>query len=265
MPLLTRKMPSFEGVAAGQTATMKMPIGLTYHKLLIAYSGVTLVQMNEIRLIANGKTIQRLPGGAVLDSMNKFDGRNAAGGILTLDFERYGLRTRAGSVLTAIGTGDRNDSRAISTLYLEIDIDGAAIGTTLSAKAIQSPPSPSNALKQIRVFGVDPAGAGDYEISDLPRLGLINRIFFKTAAIINSVKLRRDGYDVFERDTAENDSVQSDGIRVTQGGYWVMDFSEEGNGQDALEIASVQDLRFTLDMAGAGHIDVIVEYLAPLV
>ncbi len=104
MPLLTRKMPSWEGVAAGQTATVRLPIGNTYHKLLVPYSGVTLAQMDEIRVIANGKTIQRLIGGDVLDSMNQFDGRNAAGGILTIDFERFGLRTRAGSEFTVIGT-----------------------------------------------------------------------------------------------------------------------------------------------------------------
>jgi hypothetical protein len=265
MPLLTRKMPSWEGVAAGQTATVRLPIGNTYHKLLVPYSGVTLAQMDEIRIIANGKTIQRIIGGDVLDSMNQFDGRNAAAGILTIDFERFGLRTRAGSEFTVIGTGASGDAMPITTLAVEIDINAAAAAPVLTAaKAVQSAPQQSGVLKQVRAFGYDPAGAGDYEISDLPRLGLINRVFFKSAVVINSVKLARDGYTVFERTTAENAAVQNDGVRVTQANYWVMDFSEEGNGQDALAVAGVQDLRFTLDMAGAGHVDVIVEYLAPL-
>ena len=265
MPILTRKMPSWEGVAAGQTATCRLPIGMSYHKVLIPYAGVTLAQMNEIRVIANGKTIQRLVGGDMVDSMNQFDGRNAAGGVLTLDFERYGLRTRAGSEFTVIGTGKKDDKMPISTLSVEIDIDAAAAAPVLTApKALQSPARDSGVLKQVRVFGYDPAGAGDYEISDLPRLGLINRVFFKQTAGINSVKLERNGYTVFERATAENEAVQSDGVRVPQANYWSVDFSEEGNGQDALEVAGVQDLRFTLDMVGAGHVDVIVEYLAPL-
>jgi len=265
MPKLTRKMPSFEGVAAGQTATLRLPIGYSYHQVLIAYAGVTLAQMDEVRVIANGKTIQRLIGGDVLDSLNQFDGRNAAGGVLTVDFERFGLRTRAGSELTVCGTGAKDDELPISTLSIEIDINVAAAAPVLSAKAIQSGPRKSGVLKHIRVFGHDPSAAGEYEISDLPRLGLVNRVFFKSASTINSIKLQRDGFDVFDRDKAENEAVQADGVRVVQAGYYVVDFSEEGNGQDALEIASVHDLRFTLDMAASGHVDVIVEYLAPLV
>lgn len=261
--MLTRKMPSFEGVAAGQTATCRLPIGLTYHQILVNYSGVTLAQMDEIRLIANGKTIQRWIGGDVLDAVNQFDGRNAANGVLVLDLERYGLRTRAGVELTAIGTGDKKDPAPISTLYLEIDINAAATGPVLSAKAIQSGPRPSGPLKQVRVFGYDPAGSGSFEISDLPKLGPIGRVILKSGSV-NSLKIERDGYTVFERATAENEAVQKDGIRVPQAGYWVYDPSETGNGQDALEVAGVQDLRFTLDMAAAGHVDVIVEYLAGL-
>lgn len=264
MPKLTRKMPSFEGVAAGQTATLRLPIGFSYHKALIAYSGVTLAQMEEIRVVANGKTIQRHLTGAVLDAMNQFDGMAAASGVLTIDFERFGLRTRAGSELTVIGTGVKDDPMPISTLSIEIDIAAAAAAPVLSCKAIQSGPKPSGVIKQVRVFGHDPSAIGEYEIADLPRLGLINRVIFKSASTINSLKLERDGHVVFERDKAENEVVQADGVRVVQAGYYAIDFSEEGNGQDALDVSNVHDLRFTLDMAAAGHVDAIVEYLAPL-
>ena len=264
MTQVTRKMPSFEGVAAGQTATCRLPIGLTYNQLVIAYSGVTLAQMDEIRLIANGKTIQRWVGGSRIDVVNQFDGRNGAAGVLLLDMERYGLRTRAGSELTALGTGVKSkNGPTITTLSLEIDINAAAAAPVLSAKAVQSEPREAGVLKHVRTFGYDPAAAGEFEIADLPRLGMMNRIICASSDI-DSIRLQRDGYTVFERDTAENEAIQSDGVRVPQAGYWVIDFSEAGNGQDALNIAGVKDLRFTLDMAAAGHVDVIVEYLAPL-
>jgi hypothetical protein len=70
MPLLTKKMPSFEGVGAGQTATVRLPVGLRFHKLIVPYSGVTLAQMTEMRVIANGKVFQRLIGADVHDSVN---------------------------------------------------------------------------------------------------------------------------------------------------------------------------------------------------
>lgn len=264
MPLLTRKMPSWEGVAAGQTATIRLPVGLRFHKLITEYSGLTLADMDEIRVIANGKTIMRYNGGDVLDSINQFDGRAAANGVLTIDFERYGLRTRAGSELTVIDT-TREAADQISTLTVEMDINSAATAPVLRApKAIQSGAAggESRLLKHVRIFGYDPAGSGEYEISDLPKMGAINRVIFHSPdAAINAIKLQRDNYDVFDRTTDENEVLQADGVRVPQTGFYVVDFTEEGNSQDFLTVAGARDVRFRLDMAGAGHVDVIVEYI----
>ncbi len=106
--LLTRKMPSFSGVGAGQTATCRLPIGLSYHNLLLTYSGATLAQLNEGRLVANGEVIQRLVELTKLDTFNQFEGRAAASGVIVLDFDRYNLNTRPARELTKIGTGDPN-------------------------------------------------------------------------------------------------------------------------------------------------------------
>jgi len=68
---LTRTMPSFEGVAANSTATCRLPLGLTYNQIMLAYGGTsfTPADMTEIRLVANGKPVQRWAG-ADLDSVN---------------------------------------------------------------------------------------------------------------------------------------------------------------------------------------------------
>lgn len=270
MSLLTRRMPSFQGVAAGQTATANLTRGLRFHGLLIPYSGVTLAQMNEIRVIANGKTIMRFTGGDTLDSINQFDGRNAASGVLTIDFERYGLRTRAGAELTVIDTTKKpdGDPNAINTLTVEIDIDAAAAAPafgTIKAKQSGAAANSNPLLKHVRVFGKDPTGAGEFEISDLPKMGAINRIIFHSpSAVINGIKLMRDGYEVFDRTKAENEAVQSDGVRVPQSNFYVVDFSEEGNGDDYLPVKDAQELQIKLDMAGAGHVDAIVEYIDTL-
>ena len=127
-------MPSFEGVAANQTATLRLPIGFTFHQLYISYGGTfTLAQMTEIRVVANGQTIMRLDSGAVLDDYNTYEGRAAASGILCIDFDRYNLRTRAGEEFTALGTGFPQDPTPLTTLSVEIDIGGAT-NPTLSAR-----------------------------------------------------------------------------------------------------------------------------------
>jgi hypothetical protein len=256
-------MPSFEGVAAGQTATCRLPIGQTYHQLLVSYSGVTLSQINGVRLIANGKAIHTYQSLGRLDSMNQFDGRSAANGIMVLDLERFGLEGRTARELTAIGTGIAKDPTPITTLSLELDIDAAAVSPALSAKAVRSAPTPAGFVKKIRRFSYSATGAGDYEIADLPKGELIDQVFFFGAGI-NRVDLSRDNYQEFVRTAEENSLIQSNGVRVPQAGVFVYDPTEHSNGSETLATSGVHDLRFTLNMAAAANIDVVVVYIGAL-
>ncbi|MCA1809383.1 MAG: major capsid protein P2, partial [Lentisphaerae bacterium] len=70
-----KRMPSFEGVSAGSTATLRCPIGLSYDRLIIEYAGMTLAQMGEIRVVGNGKPFMRFDSGTRLDQLNQFNGR----------------------------------------------------------------------------------------------------------------------------------------------------------------------------------------------
>ncbi len=260
---ITTTMPSFEGVAAGAIATARLPIGLTYEQLLITYGGATLAQLNEIRIIGNGKTIQRYTSGTRLDQLNKYHGRAAAAGVLVVDFNRYGLRTRAGEEVTALGTGARDTGGIeLSTLAVEIDIDGAAVSPTLSVKAIQSAPRPLGLVRWVREFTYSAPASGDYEISDIPKGHLFNTVHFNSASI-NSLEIQRDRFTVFKRTAAENSLVQTDGVRVPQASVFTFDPTEIGNGAEALETAGVHDLRFVLNMSGASSVPVTVESIAP--
>lgn len=264
MPKTTKAMPSFEGVAAGQTATCRLPIGQTYHQLLVNYSGMTPAGINGGRLVANGKAIQTYSKLDVLDMMNQFDGRTKADGILVFDFERYGIEGRSGRELTAIGTGHAKDQAPITTLALELDIGSSASNPTLSAKAVRSAPTVSGFMKKVRRFVYSATGAGDFEIADLPKGNLIDQVFFKGDGI-NKVQLFRDNYEEFSRSAAENSLIQTNGVRVPQDGVFVYDPTEHGNASETLATQGVNDLRFTLNMEAAANIEVIVVYLAPLV
>lgn len=263
MPKLTTRLPSFEGVTAGATATLRMPIGRTYEKLLISYTGVTLAQMQEIRLVGNGKTIRRYVGAALLNVMNLFDRQNAANGLLTLNLSRVGLITKAGREDTLLGTGIAPNEKwpvTITTLQLEIDISADAVGPTLSCKAVQSAPRPLDKILKLRRFGYAPSASGEFEIADLPRGELINRIVFESDKI-TALRVERDNRVIFDRTKAENEDIQSNGVRTPQSGYFVYDPTEEGYGSEPLITAGVQDLRFILTMSGADQVPVNVEYV----
>ena len=266
MPKLTNRLPSFEGVAAGATATLRMPLGRTYERLNLSYSGVTLAQLKEIRLIGNGKTMMRWVGAELINVMNKFDRMEAAAGILVLNFVRHGMMTKIGIEETAIGTGVPANEKfpvTLSTLQLEVDIDPAATAPVLSATSIETAPQPLGMIRKIRTFNHSPTAAGEYEIANLPKGDLIARIIFKTSNL-NSLRIERDNRVIFERTKAENELLQKNGKRTPQDGYFIYDPSEEGYATEALVTANVQDLRFILNMAAADNIQVTVEYLGYL-
>jgi len=268
----TRTMPSFQGVAAGQTATLTAPIGLTYNTLLISYAGVTLAQMTEIRVKANGRQI--FSQSAVdLDIANQFNGLAAANGVLRMDFDRVKLLTRAGQELTAIGTGaplntDRNspafNPTPLSTFQIEIDIAGLAVAPALSAKAIQSAPRPLGAILKRRRFNYSQGGAGEFEISDLPKGDLIDKILIKQDANnLTRVIMERDNFLSFERNPAENNLVQADGVRVPQTNWYVIDPTERGFGGESI-VSAVNDFRLKLTASAATNYTIYVDYLGAL-
>jgi len=263
MPKTTRKMPGFEGVAAGQTATCRLPIGRTYEQLLVSYGGATLAQLNELRIIANGEVVHRITELSKLDSLNQYEGRAAAAGVIVFDFNRFNMRTRAGEEFTGLGTGQLDDPNKITTLSMEIDIDAAAVGPTLSAKAIQSAPRVVGQIIKTKQFIYTAGAAGEFEISDLPKGDNINKVYFgnHAANVYTKLVVERDNFIEFERSVAENEVIQTDGVRVPQAGYVVYDPTENGNGSESLATAGVQDLRFRVTLTNAGQVPVTVEYI----
>jgi len=274
-----RPLPAVQGVAAGSIATLNCPIGFTYHGILWTMGGTTfnLSLITEIRVKGNGRTIFTVSG-SDLDAMNLFEGRAPASATqFYLDFERYGLEVFGGSnaidalggrELTAIGTGvppsDKNPIE-LSTLQIELDISGSALLPTLSAKALQAPPRSLGFLKKRRKFVYVPAGAVEFEISDLPRGDLIDKIYIKSAGNkITRVKLERDNFLAFDRTPDENNLIQYDGVRVPQPSWFVLDPSEQGRGDEALITSNVSDFRLKVTVSAADTLTIYVDYMGSL-
>ena len=265
MPKTTRKLPGFEGVAAGQTATLRLPIGRTYEQLLITYAGATLAQLDELRIIANGDVLHRITELTKLDSLNQFNGRAAANGVIVFDFTRFNMRTRASEEVYALGTGVLDDPRTVTTLSLEIDVNAAAVGTALSAKAITSEKRLSSNVVKTRQFTYTASAAGEFEISDLPKGEAINKIYVggHAANVYTTIEVERDNFIEFSRSVAENSKIQIDGVRTPQADFVVYDPTELGN-SESLGTAGVADLRLRLGVTNAGQIPVTVEYIGTL-
>lgn len=133
-------MPGFNGVAAGQTATVTLPVGtMTYHKLMIAYFCAnagngnqtnTEAHLTQIRMKVNGKN-QRVFSAAQIDSINAYHGKAFSQGGSTSGYVEIFLsepwrRTPRAEDALAWGTADQ------STFQIEVDIAAAATSPTLT-------------------------------------------------------------------------------------------------------------------------------------
>lgn len=271
MSKISIKLPPFSGVIAGSTAVANLAIGRRYHSLNLFYSGATLAQLNEIRVIANGEVIHRYSGDQ-RDTMNKFDSRDAAAGILIIPFDRYRLNTRVGKEMTALNTGSQDEKgRMISTLSVEVDIDGAAVAPVLSLRAVQSERLSGGPGVILRVKKRDISLIDGLEMENLaggingqnPAAQMLNKIYLGSANVTDALILR-DNFTMFDRDKAENDFEQNNGERVPQAGYFVIDPTEAGDGGEPYQLEGYQDFRIRLAASGAANMTVITEFLGEL-
>lgn len=280
MPLqLTRRAPGWDGNIVGpNTVTLRLPIGLTYHQVYTEFvfnaGALALADaVAEVRVVANGKPIWNIQA-SELDTYNKYNGRSAAGtvagGVLVIDFDRFGLRMRSSEELTSLGTGLSGDPTPLTTLTIELDLKAAVVSGTLDSRLQQSESRFLGLFKKLRRYVNAFGGAGTFEIDDFPKGDLINAVFFNyDANEIDRVRLERDDFVMFDRTKELNSRVQTDGVRVPQSLQFAYDTTEKGNGVDQLltrkpDGTLVNDLRWFLELDGAMTIISNVEYLGAL-
>jgi len=275
-------MPAGEGIAVGQTATFKLPIGRRYHQLRLIGSATTfsVSDITEIRLFINGQVAQRFSG-AQRDKMNQFDGRHpatidATSFELVIPFDRYKLNTLAGEEETALNTGsaDPKTGQQITSVYMEVDLanPGGITGTPtflLLATQSEALAGGPGTVMFIQRFTRNIAGSGDFDIADLPRGDAnriaLNRVFFNPDANnITRIVAERNQYIIWDRTSTDNVRVQNDGYRVPQIGWFVIDKTENAAGGDPIDLLGAADFRFRLSVDGAMNPAIIAEYLGTL-
>ena len=271
---LTRRAPGWDGaIIAGNMLTLRCPIGLTYHQIFTEYAftdgGVPVAletAVSDVRVMANGRPIWQLSA-ALLDKKNQYEGRAAAAGILTIDFDRYNLRTRPAEEFTQVGTGKGDDPTPLTTLTIELDLDAASgvDGGTISSRIKQSEAANLSFIKKVRRFVHQFTGAGEVEIDDYPKGDLISAILlFESANDIDSLRLERDNFVMFDRSKELNARIQTDGVRTPLANLYAFDTCEDGNGTDQLVTQGVNDLRLFITIDGAMTITSIIDYIGTI-
>lgn len=261
-------LPSMSNVTAGSTAVLDCPTGLTYDKIVLDYSGVTLAEMTNIELRLNGKTIMGWKTGTLLDMMNTYYGFEDSAGFLTLHFVRPWMANLQQRRSTAIGTSD------VDTMTLHMDIAGTAANPVIKGYAHQSGPTKLGSIVKVRSFPKTFATSGRVEIDSIPRSARIVAVhLFKSD--ISNVEVEMDSVKIIDTSktlASELCKKATPVARVPQDAAAThVDFCMDGDNRHVLipcgdsqavpPLAPAQDLRLRLDLGSAGSVDTIVEYL----
>ncbi|HKJ87199.1 MAG TPA: major capsid protein P2, partial [Gammaproteobacteria bacterium] len=116
-------LPSLSNVAAGNRATLSLPVGLTYHRIFFTLDGPTLAELTNLEILINGKVVQTFSDFQRLDDLNDYWGRgtwDSGNGHITLWFDRAEMEQFGQKEVTAIGTGD------VQTFTIRFNIDSGA-------------------------------------------------------------------------------------------------------------------------------------------
>lgn len=257
MARITRKMPSFSNVAAGSTATLEFPLGLSYHFLHLYFTGVTLAQMKNIRIEVDGKPIKKWADGVRLNAENKHYGRGAAtADCLPIWFVRKELTELAQQRLFALGTAN------VQTMSLLIDIDEAAASPVLKATSKRGPQDVMGYITRIHEFKHSSAVSGEIEIDNIPlRTGAAIAAIHIYSPDVTDCALEIDGAIVWEMSKSGAAKEQVDHGRDPQtASKLTLDFLLEGDFFQGVDLTGIQDFRLKPTLSSAGNMDIVVEY-----
>lgn len=266
MPRRLETLPGFNGVAAGQTATIDLPATETYARLGINYSkgGVDATEatfgtdLTELRFRINGKVQRRLSAAEIID-LNVFRGKPFTAGILPIFFAEPWRRTTQGEDALAWGMAD------VSTFQLEIDLAAGLVGAlVLNAKALKIPVvQPMGAIVKWRKFTVPVTAAGQVTVSTLPKTDAYYGLHFRTADV-SAVRVLVDNREEINGTRAELHDLLDDMDFVPDAAMTHVLFDSTRRVADALGMkrangALVQDFRVDLTMAAATTHTLITE------
>lgn len=259
---LLSKLPSLANVAPGSTATLNCPIGRSYDRIILEYTGVTLAQMKNLRVELDGKPIMEFKDGTQLDDINKYYKRYDEAGFLTIWFNRPEMNSLEHQRVTRLGTGAGGQG-VVQTFQVSFDIDSAASAPVVKAHAVQSDASPLGMITKVKQFVFSSATAGQFEIDSIPRGPRILAVHcFK--ADVNAVEVEQNSRKIREGSKALLEFLQKESNRAPMSAKATsIDFTQEADLFHSIETRPdiIRDQRFRLTLGTPGEVRVVVEYL----
>lgn len=267
------RLPQCQNVAPNGRVSLRFPLGVTYEKIYL-YLGTNILTtlITNIVLKVNNKEFQRWATAAdLITGLNAYKGNyTASTSLLVIDFTE---RLAREEVAMKLGTVAATAEAGVQDMTLEFDLGTYTVvaASTITAFADVEAPSANNILQRVqysqKVIGAAaqeqifvPFGANGYQVK---------RIILKHANI-TSVRVRRDGVDIYEDPPVALANFRGQDFgRATQAGYYVVDFMPDTLLANAFNTANVigpdnkaspvQNLDIRITTSAADTIGVYVE------
>lgn len=252
--LRLEKLPTPQGVGAGQTATLNLPLGPTYQAFFIrmtvrnADNNVINVPasafddyIDDIRLMVNGDNRIEINAKDLM-GLNEYYGRPTQGGVLPLYLSQPNARTAIGENATAYGTATN-----VASLTLEIELKDGITVDRLTVYAKQSAPKAFGSHLRIQRFSEQASLVGENEIDGIPRGAYNMMALHMTTAAISDIEVLADNRKVHESDRVLRAAEQKINGRTPQSDMTHIDFMTENLLDHTLPMA-LNDFRLRLDM-----------------
>jgi hypothetical protein len=265
--MIIQKMPSFLPVAPGQKAILKVPkYALTLTRLILTLGGTfTKAQIDLIRLRHGSHTLWEITG-SDLDSYNKYKGIFDIAAQITIDLTERDAPSIEGKEIGGIDLSLLDDE-----LYVEIDINAAAVNPTLAAWAIFTPPQGNPLMKKLVRVLTPTLAIGLNDINFNAGGALLQRVFIKytgtdwgatTNGNVSQIRVRRDGLPIWEDVTdLVNRFIQQEYRKVPQSRFFVYDPIVDNNQSGAVVTAGVKSLQIQPTLAAADTLTCYFEVL----
>lgn len=255
--LLIKNLP-FSNVAASGVASVSLPIGMSYNRIIFALGGgaFTKAMITDIKVKMNGKVVYQNTGSR-LNLINTYRKRAVDAAYLVIDFTEPDAKTMAEQLI-----GNLNTAQGVSSLTMEVTIAGATTPTLDSYSELGAPAALAAITKQL-LFTASFGAAGKFpmKLIDVANRGaIIKRVHFAHTGNVTALEVKKNGVVIFDNiPTAVNTFNQLDYNKVAQSNLYTYDPCLDNNYSNAVRTADATSLEFNLTTSAADTVTAVLE------
>ncbi len=256
--LFVKNLP-FTNVVANGVASVSLPVGMSYNRIILALGGTfTKAMITNLKVRLNGKVIMENTGSR-LDLMNTYRGMGVSATYLVIDFTEPRAKDMAEQFI-----GNLNTAQGVSSLTLEVTIAGAT-SPTLDSYSELAPPAPLGVIAKQILFTSSFGGAGKFgfKLIDIANKGaVIKRVHFAHGGNMTALEVKKNGIVIFDNIlTAVNTFNHLDYKKVAQTNLYTFDPCNDDNYANAIKTADMVSLEFNPTFSASDTVTAVVEAL----